>query len=211
MDRESELNQLFVSEGPSFGSDPTPHLLEAIRACGISGAAIDLGSGDGRDTLHLAALGFRVRAIDLSNVALRKLSKAAVAKGFADLIETEYADLARLQCATATYDLAISITSIDHLREVEARHAFRQMTGALRVGGLLFVRVHTKDDPGFCGGEGQSETKAVLRHYFGRGELLALLPDSFELIRYIEEREEDLDHGPRHNHYFATLIGIRRT
>ena len=57
----------------------------------VKGRVMDLASGDGRNSLYLAKEGFKVTAVDISDVALEQLAKAAERAG-AD-IKTERRDL----------------------------------------------------------------------------------------------------------------------
>ena len=57
----------------SFSSDPTP-IVKKYAALAPKGRALDIASGSGRNALYLAQKGFSVEAIDVSDVALKKIS-----------------------------------------------------------------------------------------------------------------------------------------
>jgi len=59
------------------GRPPRPTLLQALERCappGARGRAVDLGCGDGRDTIELLRRGWSVLAIDAEKLALEKLA-----------------------------------------------------------------------------------------------------------------------------------------
>ncbi|MFC0877440.1 class I SAM-dependent methyltransferase [Saccharicrinis sp. FJH2] len=59
-----------------FG-EPYPELLAFFRQYEPKGTVIDLGCGQGRDAIHLAALGYRVTGMDASKVGIDQLNAVA--------------------------------------------------------------------------------------------------------------------------------------
>jgi tellurite methyltransferase len=106
---------------------PDPLLVSAIEHL-PPGDALDLASGPGRHALHLAALGWRVTAVDSSAVALDLLRQRA--KGLA--VHTVRADLERGEFAIqpAAFDLICDFLYLQ-------RDLFPQMREGLRPGGLF--------------------------------------------------------------------------
>lgn len=56
------------------GSPPRPTLLQAASAFERPGFAVDLGCGDGRDTVELLRRGWRVLALDASGEGIQRLA-----------------------------------------------------------------------------------------------------------------------------------------
>ncbi|RST22042.1 class I SAM-dependent methyltransferase, partial [Streptomyces sp. WAC04770] len=75
-------------------TDPRPNvrLTEAVAEL-PPGDALELGSGEGGDTLWLARRGWRVTAVDLSAVAVERLNALARSHGLADRVTAEQHDL----------------------------------------------------------------------------------------------------------------------
>ncbi len=96
------------------------------------GRALDLASGAGRNSLHLAALGWRVVAVDSSPNALRILRQRAGGLP----IETHLADLeaAGFTIEPAGYDLICDILYLQ-------RSLFPQIREGLRPGGVVAAEV----------------------------------------------------------------------
>ncbi len=113
--------------------------------------AVDLGAGEGRNSLWLARRGWRVVAVDASRVALDRLSEAASEEGLT--IETVVADLCsyaeQVRLAGAGFDLVV----LAYLHPESAVRA--EMLGAaadcLAPGGHLFVVGHHLSSLGVVG------------------------------------------------------------
>ncbi len=101
--------------------------------------AIDVGCGNGRNAIYLARGGWQVDAVDVSEVALDRLTETASAESLPiTCIQADLEDVAHRPAELFTadrYDLAVmarytNLPLIDTLR------------GALRAGGYLIVEEH---------------------------------------------------------------------
>jgi len=83
--RESSYDQRYLRPGWYWGTRPTGLAREVVRIARSltreSRALIDLGSGEGRDSIHFARHGFRVLGIDISRVGVAKATRRAVQLG----------------------------------------------------------------------------------------------------------------------------------
>ena len=75
--------------------------------------AVDIACGAGRNTLHLATLGYQVDAVDVSPEALAVLRREAERLGVADRLTIIEADLDVWRPAPNYYDLAVQIGFYD--------------------------------------------------------------------------------------------------
>ena len=57
-------------------NEPEPFVVQSVGQL-LPGSVLDLASGDGRNAVHLAARGFSVSAVDISDVALNRLAQFA--------------------------------------------------------------------------------------------------------------------------------------
>ncbi|WP_169569939.1 class I SAM-dependent methyltransferase [Sneathiella limimaris] len=73
------------------------------------GKAIDLASGEGRNALYLAELGWNIKAVDFSEVALEKAEKIASGRHLKDKIEFINADLNTYLLPKSSFDLVAII------------------------------------------------------------------------------------------------------
>ena len=191
----------------AFGEKPSEYLTDLVNGSHITGTALDIGSGDGRNTLFLARAGFHVTAVDTSRVGLEKLDRIAGERNLTERIITRHADARELEYPPRSFDLIASVTLFDHLPAGDVPALFDRLAASLVDGGVLFVKAHTVDDPGHGRDRSDaSELAGEIRHYFERNELLRLAGDRFYIIRYEETREHDTSHGRPHSHAFAKLL-----
>lgn len=134
-----------------------PHasaLLEAwlprVTPPGGPGRALDLACGLGRNALRLARAGWRVDAVDISDVALARLAASAEAEGLA--LRCRRLDLEEpgsvAAFAGAGYDLAI-LFRYTRLALLPA------LADALAPGGHLIVELHLESDADVVGPKDQ--------------------------------------------------------
>lgn len=116
-----------------------PNRFLAAEAVGLPpGRALDLGCGEGRNAVWLAARGWRVTADDFSGVALAKGRRLADAAGVAvDWVEADVTDHAP---APASADLVV--VAYVHLPPGERARMLSHAADALAPGGTLLVIGH---------------------------------------------------------------------
>jgi len=98
---------------PVFGLEPDPVLARLVMNQQLHGRALDLGAGDGRNSIFLAAHGFTVEAVDLSPAAVDKLKQLAGRRKLH--IHAEVCDLCEAGTITGTHDIIVADTVLCHL------------------------------------------------------------------------------------------------
>ena len=119
-----------------------------------SGQVVDIGAGSGRSTvgLLLARPGLRVTATDIyngyfgidDNTPDRLIRNARIA-GVADRAEAKVGDARALPLGSGTYDGAMSVASIDHLRSDEIPQALSEAARVLKPEGEFLLAVVDPD------------------------------------------------------------------
>lgn len=99
------------------------------------GRALDIGAGDGRNAIWLAAQGWAVTAIDLSTVALKRAAERAAARG--TRLECVVADWREHDFGEAAFDLVV--VSFMHPQPDERQALFERVDRALVPGGHVFT------------------------------------------------------------------------
>jgi SAM-dependent methyltransferase len=139
----------------------TPNQFVAAEVAGLRpGRALDLAAGEGRNALWLAAQGWRVTAVDFSQVALdkgRSLQERYQGDGELD-IEWVHADVLTYEPGADPFDLVV----IAYL-QLDADHrraAVRRGFGALGEAGTLLVVAH--DSTNLSEGTGGPQDPSVL-------------------------------------------------
>ena len=203
---------------PAYGSRPSSPLAAFLNQTGHQGIAFDLGAGAGRDSMAMAAAGYYVHCFDLSAIGITRIEKQADKSGLAKNIKTHQIDVRDIEFPGGGIDLIVATTILDHLQESDAQNVWGRMLAGLNHQGVLYVEVHTVDDPGCaeCPQKFQeapvSETADAVETYFQPNQLAnwALRKDAALRILHYEERLEwDKTHGPEHLHGKAILLAER--
>jgi tellurite methyltransferase len=116
------------------------------------GKVLDLGAGDGRQALYLAARGFEVTAIDLSEAALEKLQRLANLQKLQ--VTTELADL-NYWSIYGEYDAIIAIAILQHLKHDSALRILNEMKVHTKRGGINAITTFTKNGDRYLVDQGE--------------------------------------------------------
>ena len=116
-----------------------PNRFVAAELSGVpAGRALDLGAGEGRNAVWLAGLGWRVTAVDFSQVGLDKGARLAEARGVR--VDWVRADVVSYRPEPAAYDAVV--VAYLHLRPSLLASVFAGAWAALAPGGRLLVVGH---------------------------------------------------------------------
>ncbi|MFE4050245.1 class I SAM-dependent methyltransferase [Streptomyces sp. YIM B13518] len=130
---------------PAAG-DPRPNVrLTEILADLPPGDVLDLGCGAGGDALWLARRGWRVTAVDVSSVAVGRLTSLAVSHGLADRIAAQRHDL-RESFPEGAFD-AVCAHYLHTPLDLDRAAVLHRAAHALRPGGRLLVVDHGSTAP----------------------------------------------------------------
>lgn len=114
----------------------------------LSGKAVDIGCGKGRNSIHLATLGFDVWALEYIEPAVDAAKRLAKARGVEDSIHFELSEIDKpWKFDTNFIDVAIdSFSSID-IETKNGREVCRdEMLRTLKPGGYALVNVCSAED-----------------------------------------------------------------
>jgi SAM-dependent methyltransferase len=139
-------DERYAAVGRRFSIHPDTAMVELVTPL-PPGQALDLGAGEGRNSLWLARHGWTVTAVDGSSVALDRMRAAADAEGLS--VSPVQADLGDFLRRGDTFDLVV-IANI-HRSPEERVVLLRAAVGAVRPGGHLFLVGHHVDSLGRVG------------------------------------------------------------
>jgi len=125
-------NEKFSREGFLYGKNPNAFLAQQSEHLPSEASVLMLGEGEGRTACYLATLGFKVTALDASDIGLKKTM--ALAKELGVEVETILADLETWR-SDKQYDAVL--TSFLHLPEPLRSKAFRHAVDTLKPGGYF--------------------------------------------------------------------------
>ncbi len=142
---EGFWNERYRTKDSLWSGKPNRNLVS--EASGLpAGDALDVGCGEGADSIWLAGQGWQVTGVNISTVALGRAAGHAAQAGpaIAGCIAWEQADIFTWEPGEDHYDLV----SVQYLHPPSAQRAplFRRLAAALRPGGTLLVVGHHPSD-----------------------------------------------------------------
>jgi SAM-dependent methyltransferase len=165
------------AERQQWSAEPNALIAELLADL-PPGDAVDLAAGEGRHALWLAGLGWRVTAVDFSDVGLAR----GRAQPGADRVTWVTADVTAWSCAPGSLDLVL--VAYLHLPEPDTTELFRRAVSWLRPGGRLLVLGH--DVENLTAGIGGPQEAAIL-HSVDR---LAPVADLLDVDRLEQVRRQ---------------------
>jgi SAM-dependent methyltransferase len=189
----------FVANPHMYGADASESAVAAAGDFARAGVrrVLELGAGQGRDTLSLAEHGFDVLALDYVEPALTTLSEEAAAAGLADRLDILQHDVrAALPFPDDSFDASYShMLFCMALTTPELERLAREVRRVIRPGGLVVYTVrHTGDahyGTGNARGDDMFEHGGFIVHFFDH-DLVERLADGFELVDLVEFTEGEL-------------------
>lgn len=196
-DVQKQWDARFGGEGFAYGVEPNGLLVESVGHLPAGGHVVSLGEGEGRNAVFLAGRGFRVTAIDGSEVGLAKARGLAAERGVA--IETVHGDLTTLALPEA--DAFVSVFC--HLPSAERRALHARAWARLRKGGVFVIVAYRPEQIAF--GTGGPKDRDMLPS-------LADLRGDFEGGEVVvgEELEREVVEGRLHTGRAAVVHAVVR-
>ena len=154
MDR-SDWDDRWRKRGLHFQGDPSSTLVSELESA-RPGRALDLACGGGRNAIWLAENGWRVTAVDFSEMALAVARRLAADRD----VDVEWVEQDVLEYVPEQGAFDLVVVSYFHLPPVERRDVLARATSALVQGGLLFVLGHHVENVG-TGAPGPSDPQVL--------------------------------------------------
>ena len=153
------------------------------------GEVLDLAAGEGRNAVWLAEQGWRVHAVDLSDVAIEKAERLAAARNVAERIDFQAADLKDYEPRRNGFDLVMLIYL--QLSQAELHPIIARAASAVAPGGTFLLVAH--DSSNLEHGYGGPQNPEVL---YTAEQVLPSLEGQFGIERAgVAERPVKTDSG----------------
>jgi SAM-dependent methyltransferase len=183
----------FEANPDMYGTDPSAPGLAAAEAFGSAGhkSVLELGAGQGRDTLYLARQGLHVTALDFAPGTIKTLTFKAQTAGLADMVSTARHDIRQpLPLPDASVDASYShMLFCMAFTTGELERLTGELRRVLRPGGLVIYTARTTADAhygaGIPRGDDMYEHGGFIVHFFDQ-PLIDRLATGFELIDVTE-------------------------
>ncbi len=200
LDRQREhWDKTFAGHPEMFGAEPSDPARAAVELFLAEGKVdlLELGAGQGRDTLFFAREGLRVRALDYAEEAVEAVRTKAAAVGLSELVSASRYDVREpLPFAGESFDACHShMLFCMALTTPELERLSAEVRRVLRPGGLCVYTVRTTDDvhygAGIDRGDDMCEAGGFIVHFFSRS-LVERLAAGYELLDVAEFEEGTL-------------------
>ena len=194
--QHGQWTETFAGRQDFLGADPSEvgrAALARFRAARVD-ELLELGAGQGRDTLLFATGGLRVTALDYAAPGLSQIVRKAEAAGVETSIRIMQGDVRRpLPIADEVVDACYAhMLLCMALTTAEIERLMAEVRRVLRPGGLFVYSVRHTGDPhyreGVAHGDERYEMGGFEVHFFDR-TLIDRLADSWELIEVTEYEE----------------------
>lgn len=205
-----------IYSGEGYGFKPEPELVAFLKEV-RPGKALDVGAGEGRNALWLAAQGWSVEAADVSGAGISNLVNLASERGLD--IKCTVGSAADLDYGSSRRDLVVSVGFVlNFFKKEESKEILERMKGAVRRGGRIYISVSTVDDPAYQRHRVKAdcvvddsffiEKAGIWVTGFQPGELRECF-GGYEVVLYEEKDVLDDSHGEPHTHRVAFLGAVR--
>jgi len=188
-DKEREYwNQRYAAKELIWTAEANRFVAEETASL-TPGEALDLAAGEGRNAVWLAEQGWRVHAVDLSDVAIEKARQLAAGRNVADRIDFRAADLRDYAPEKDGFDLVMLIYL--QIPQSELRPIIARAASAVAPGGTFLLVAH--DSSNLEQGYGGPQNPEVL---YAAEQVIPALEGQFDIERAgVAERPVKTDTG----------------
>ncbi|MDA8197784.1 MAG: class I SAM-dependent methyltransferase [Actinomycetota bacterium] len=186
-------NERYRSTESLWIGEPDSSLVASAESITI-GSAVDIGAGEGRNSIYLARCGWTTTAVDFSDVALSRLEEVRDRENLP--ITTILMDVLAYLKAPGVFDLSVMANMHP---PIEQRHLlYDGLYRSTRQGGYIFITGHHKDSLGFAG-------PANIDMLIDENEIRDFFGERVEYLR-LEKTTDVADHG----HEAPNLVAFLR-
>lgn len=200
-----------------WGLKPNP-ILKKFLTLIPKGTVLDIGAGEGRNSIFLSKHGFQVEAIDKIAEGLKKCKILAQKNNLS--IKTKVCDIRNFEFVQNKYSLVLASASLDFLKKSEIEKIIKQIKISLVKNGFIYLSVFSTKDPMYKKIK-QKKLKEVekntfylskhktYRHFFTKSEIQQILSD-FKFLYFKQRKIKDNTHGLPHFHSIIEVLGQKQ-
>jgi tellurite methyltransferase len=147
---------------------------------------LDLGCGDGRDSIYFSSKGLNVTALDFSSSAINNLTSQN------PRFRCILGDIRDIGFKEKTFDVVYSHLSLQYFDDKTTDKIFENIYKILVNNGLFFIKCKSVNDGLYGQGEKIEEDLFMsehLRHFFSKEYMVKKL-HSFKVVKVIEDTSE---------------------
>ncbi len=194
--QREQWESVLSARNERYGTEPSYPARQALAMFQGEGAkqVLELGGGQGRDTLFFARHGLRVQVLDYARPGIEAVERASRDGGVAELVRIACHDVREpLPLSDGSFDACFShMLYCMALTTAELQALSREIWRVLKPGGInVYTARHTGDPDYGLGthiGEDMYEDEGFVVHFFSR-EKVERLATGYRIVE-IEEFEE---------------------
>lgn len=180
MNETDYWNKLWAKESQTTANNFAIRAYKIIRTKHYS-TLLDLGCGDGRDSIYFSKKGLKVTGVDFSQIAMDRLK---IQNPDVQWIQQ---DIRNIDFKEHSFDVIYSHLSLQYFDDETTNQIVGKLYKILANNGLLFVKCKSIDDQKYGQGEKVGEDLFMaehLRHFFSKEYMVKIL-HQFEIIKVI--------------------------
>jgi len=198
-----EYNSRYSNEEFYWGLKPDKLVVKSIPFIKKNSKILDLGSGEGKDSLFLAKKGNNLTAVDISEKGIEKTNKFAKENNLK--IKTEISNIKDYLNKSKKFDAIYAINVLQFIPEDKIFEVVKKMQNKTKKNGInviaSFIAENTKQKD-FILKKG--------RYFFNKRELKKLY-DTWEIEFYLEKLGDWETHGEKpHRHFIVNIIARKK-
>ncbi len=194
MDQKEIWEKLFQKKD-RYGLEPDSFAIEALKWIKKIKAKkiLDLGGGEGKDSIFFAKSGYEVFCLDFSERAIVSCQEKVRKNKLQKLVHPMSKDITEpLNFEDETFDVVFAHLALHYFDDKTTTKIFNEIHRILKEGGLFFVKVKSTKDPLY--GKGEKIEKDVfdfghIRHFFSKEYLLSKI-EGFRVLSLKEIVDE---------------------
>ena len=178
----STETQIWQSQWQEYDAHISSFARKALAELGPSRerTLLDLGCGDGADSILFAKRGFRVTSLDFSDEALHKLSARAADVGLQNITNVRHDFSRPLPFTNRSFDVVFAHLSLHYFDHAITAATFAEIRRVLVSGGILFVKCRSERDYFYGKGKKTGDHmyfRHFQRHFFTPAYMKEVLQD----------------------------------
>ena len=207
-----DYDKKYIDNSPLWGKSILDNDIKRYLKLLEGKTVLDLGIGEGQNSITLSELGYNVTGVDCSKKALD------ICKNKSSNIKLVESDIRNFNIEQNKYDFIMSRCVLHFLHKNDVYNIIKNIKNNLKPSGLVYISVFSTDDPSlkfkirtpdFDTLENNVFHKVLdntYSSYFSKKEILELFSD-FNTILISDEYSMDLGHGNPHYHGIIKYIG----
>lgn len=203
-----EYNNIYKKNTSVWGTEPNFLLQQVYDKFTNSGNFLDLGCGQGRDSIFMLQKGFNVEAIDISKEGIEKIKEYIQKNNLPkDKIFIYCQDVVNYEIINNHFDIINIFNTLQFIPKKEALLLVNDAKNKIKNKGYIIISGFTINDPFY------KKTPNNNRCFFETDELKKIFYD-FNVIFYDEKEIDDPGHpgSPEpHKHYVVKIIAQKIT